>query len=81
MDLCWLDVVDEIGGRSSMRGGAGGPRALRAFGKACNGNKRIGYRALMVYSSGSWTKREATTRDANLSARHIWSCLCRVTVT
>jgi len=40
MDLYWLYVVDEIGGRSSMRGGAGGPRALRAFGKACNGNKR-----------------------------------------
>jgi hypothetical protein len=67
MDLCWLHVVDRIGGRTSMNGGAGGARALKAFGKACNGNKRICYKALMACSSsGHWTRGtgqgEATRR-------------------
>ncbi|SRR6266851_3601849 len=79
MDLCWLDVADEIGGRSWMSGGGGGPRALRASGKACNGNKRIGYKASLVYSSGNWTReRHDATRDANLRAHYVWLCLCCV---
>ena len=76
MDLCWLDVADEIGGRSLDEWGGGGPRALRASGKACNGNKRIGYKASLVYSSGNWTReRRDATRER---AHYVWLCLCRV---
>ena len=72
MDLCWLYVGNEIDGRLSMSGGEGGPRALRAFGKACNGKKRICDKALMVYSSGNWTRRGDETRDTNEFERALY---------
>jgi hypothetical protein len=62
-----------------MSGGRGGPRALNAFGKACNRNKRIGDTALMVYSLGTGQGRD-DAGDANLSACFIWLYLCRVIV-
>ena len=80
MDLCWLQMANEIRGRPLMRGGTGGPRALKAFGKTCKGNKRIGYKALMVYSL-ELDKGDDTTRDANLRACFIWLYLRRVIVT
>ena len=81
MDLCWLRVANGIRGRSLMSGGTGGPRALKAFGKTCKGNKGIGYKALMVYFVGNWTReRRHGATDANLRARFIWLYLRRVIV-
>ena len=37
-------------------GGTGGPRALRAFGKACRVNERVDCKSLMVYSLGNLDK-------------------------
>jgi hypothetical protein len=59
-----LTTGDErMHGRLLKNGGVGGPRALRAFGKACKVNEGLGCKALVVYSSGNWTReRENLSR-------------------
>ena len=80
MDLCWLRVANGIRGRTLMSGGTGGPRALKAFGKTCKGNKGIGYKALMVYSlgtgKGETTRRERREFDSALYLVIFASCHC-----
>jgi len=66
MDRCWLQMANRIRGRSLMSGGRGGPRALKAFGKTCDGNKRIGYTALMVYSVGTGQGRADTAGETRI---------------
>ena len=46
-------------------GEGGGPRALRAFGKACRVNERIDCKTLMVYSSETWTRETRQLESAN----------------
>jgi hypothetical protein len=66
MDRCWLKNGKRIRGRSLMSGGRGGPRALKAFGKTCNGKRRIGYTASMVYSLGTGQGREDTAGETRI---------------
>jgi len=79
MDLCWLQMANEIRGRPLMSGGMGGPRALKAFGKTCKENKRIGYKALMVYSLGTGQGRRHDARR-EFETCFVWLYLRRVIV-
>lgn len=64
-----LAASDErIRGRLLMSGGEGGPRALRAIGKACRRKKRKSCKALVAESSVNWIRRDTTANHANFES-------------
>jgi hypothetical protein len=58
-------------GRSLMRGGAEGPRALMAFGKACRRKKRKRCKASVVDSSGTGHGRRDKRESSQFEAHYL----------